>query len=124
MNRIKNLEKQLIVNDYEGDEENDAINLNSSKQIAMNKTLNEIVKIPTLSSLSKIENIFDINPLFQCFGCSTHSKTGLKLNYFRDEQTEQVFSFFELDKEFTSFVDILHGGVLGKKLRLIFFFFF
>ena len=63
-------------------------------------------------NLRPIENIWETQMEFKCFGCSTHSKFGLKLTFQRDD-AEQVYSSFEISEHYTSFESVVHGGILA-----------
>jgi acyl-coenzyme A thioesterase PaaI-like protein len=63
--------------------------------------------------VKKIENIFEQDPQFNCFGCAHKNDTGLKLEFFYDEDAEEVFSITTLGNQYASFTGIVHGGIIS-----------
>ncbi|MDY6835104.1 MAG: PaaI family thioesterase [Chloroflexota bacterium] len=56
---------------------------------------NELISIP--------------NDDMNCFGCSPHNRSGLRMNFSAND--DAVFSWLTLEKQHVGFEDIVHGGI-------------
>ena len=65
-----------------------------------------------VDKMKKIENVFLQDPQFKCFGCAHKNDLGLHLEFFEDEETEEVFTVTTIKDSFVSFNGIAHGGTL------------
>ena len=61
--------------------------------------------------MRKINNIFVDLPEYRCFGCSPHNHHGLHLEFFSDDEKNEVFSVVEQTDDFHGFPGLLHGGI-------------
>ena len=61
--------------------------------------------------IREIENIFTDFPDYGCFACDPSNKRGLRMKFFADEDTGEVFTKMNLKKHFAGFPGILHGGI-------------
>jgi len=46
-----------------------------------------------------------------CFYCGTQNPIGLKLKFYLDEETQEVFTEYEASKLFVAFGNIMHAGI-------------
>jgi len=46
---------------------------------------------------------------YSCFGCSPSNSHGLKMEFF--EEGEEIVSFWNPDKKFEGYLNVLHGGI-------------
>ena len=59
--------------------------------------------------MRKIRNPFLSRDDYSCFGCSPKNECGLQLEFFEDN--DEVVSFWEPQKHFEGFDNVLHGGI-------------
>lgn len=59
----------------------------------------------------EIENVFIDLPGNNCFVCHPGNKLGLRLKFFADDDTGEVFTTFVPERHFNGFPGILHGGI-------------
>ncbi|NIP38533.1 MAG: PaaI family thioesterase [Candidatus Dadabacteria bacterium] len=59
----------------------------------------------------EIENIFTDFSDYGCFACDPSNKMGLRMKFFADDDTGEVFVKMNLEKHFEGFPGILHGGI-------------
>ncbi len=57
----------------------------------------------------KLKNPYAEYPGHNCFGCSPHNLTGLKMEFFKEG--DEIVSTWSPGKDFQGFHDILHGGI-------------
>ncbi|MGI9558833.1 MAG: PaaI family thioesterase [Thermodesulfobacteriota bacterium] len=59
----------------------------------------------------EIENVFIDLPGNNCFACHPGNEFGLKLKFYADDETEEVFTAVSPERHFNGFPGILHGGI-------------
>ncbi len=59
----------------------------------------------------EIENIFTDLPGNNCFACHPKNDMGLKLRFYADDETGEVFTTVSPRRYFNGFPGILHGGI-------------
>jgi len=59
----------------------------------------------------EIENIFADLPGNNCFACHPDNKTGLKLKFYADDETGEVFTIVRPERHFNGFPGVVHGGI-------------
>ncbi len=59
----------------------------------------------------EIENIFIDFPDYGCFACDPRNSLGLRMKFFADDQTDEVYTKINLEEHFCGFPGILHGGI-------------
>lgn len=59
----------------------------------------------------EIENVFVDLPGNNCFVCHPGNELGLRLKFFADDDTGEVFTTVEPERHFNGFPGILHGGI-------------
>lgn len=59
----------------------------------------------------EVENAFVDFPDNNCFACHPNNDLGLKLKFFADDDTGEVFTRIKPQKHFAGFPGILHGGI-------------
>ncbi len=59
----------------------------------------------------EIENVFTYLPGNNCFACHPENELGLKLRFYADDQSGEVFTTLTPEKHFNGFPGILHGGI-------------
>ncbi len=59
----------------------------------------------------EIENIFIDLPGNNCFACHPGNDIGLKLRFYADDETGEVFTRLSPERHFNGFPGILHGGI-------------
>ncbi len=65
----------------------------------------------------KIKNDFlDLTPDYKCFGCSPSNDIGLKLEFFKNKETGEVFTTWIPDERFAGYTNIVHGGIQATLL--------
>eukprot|EP01087_Luapelamoeba_hula_P024155 TRINITY_DN9094_c0_g1_i1.p1 TRINITY_DN9094_c0_g1~~TRINITY_DN9094_c0_g1_i1.p1 ORF type:complete len:217 (+),score=33.63 TRINITY_DN9094_c0_g1_i1:24-674(+) len=63
--------------------------------------------------LEPIDNYYNKDPDFKCFGCSTHNPHGLHLIPLYDEASDEVVAHFTASDHMVSFPNVVHGGILS-----------
>ncbi len=61
--------------------------------------------------ITEIENTFSRTRDYNCFACGPHHPFGLRLKFFHDDQTDEVFTRLKPKSLFAGFPGILHGGI-------------
>ncbi|NIP29298.1 MAG: hypothetical protein GTN99_01105 [Candidatus Dadabacteria bacterium] len=61
--------------------------------------------------IREIENVFTDFSDYGCFACDPSNKMGLRMKFFADDKTGEVFTRINLQKHFEGFPGILHGGI-------------
>ena len=61
--------------------------------------------------IREIENVFTDFPGYGCFACDPRNKLGLRMKFFADDETNEVFTRINLAKHFSGFPGIMHGGI-------------
>ena len=61
--------------------------------------------------IREIENIFVDFPGYGCFACDPGNEHGLRLKFFADEDTGEVFTKYTPEQHQEGFPEILHGGI-------------
>eukprot|EP01116_Phalansterium_solitarium_P008131 TRINITY_DN2146_c0_g1_i2.p3 TRINITY_DN2146_c0_g1~~TRINITY_DN2146_c0_g1_i2.p3 ORF type:complete len:175 (-),score=58.79 TRINITY_DN2146_c0_g1_i2:210-734(-) len=61
----------------------------------------------------QLDNVFWADPEFNCFGCGQRNAHGLKLRFFVDDSTQEVFTRCTIGADHTSFSQVGHGGILA-----------
>lgn len=59
----------------------------------------------------EIENVFTDFPDYGCFACDPRNKLGLRMKFFADDASNEVFTRIKLAKHFSGFPGIMHGGI-------------
>lgn len=59
----------------------------------------------------EIENVFVDLPGNNCFACHPNNEIGLKLKFYADDETGEVFTVLSPERRFNGFPGILHGGI-------------
>ena len=59
----------------------------------------------------EIENVFSDFPDYNCFACGPRNEHGLRLRFFADDETGEVFTTFAPREHFSGWPGIVHGGV-------------
>ncbi len=59
--------------------------------------------------MQKIKNPYINIPGYNCFGCSPVNPHGLRMEFFLENN--EVICFWEPDKSFQGYSDVLHGGI-------------
>ncbi len=59
----------------------------------------------------EIENVFVDFPGYGCFACDPRNNLGLRMKFYADDETEEVFTRIKPEEHFAGFPGILHGGV-------------
>jgi len=57
----------------------------------------------------KLKNPYAEYPGYNCFGCSPHNPTGLKMEFFKEG--DEIVSTWSPGNDFQGFHDVLHGGI-------------
>ena len=57
----------------------------------------------------KLKNLFEKHTNYNSFACSAQNQYGLKLNIIQDG--DSCYSDFKLDRMYTGFPNIIHGGI-------------
>ena len=63
----------------------------------------------TTNICEKLKNLFEKHTNYNSFACSAQNKYGLKLNIIQDG--DSCYSDFKLDRMYTGFPNIIHGGI-------------
>ena len=63
----------------------------------------------TINICEKLKNLFEKHTNYNSFACSSQNKYGLKLNIIQDG--DSCYSDFKLDRMYTGFPNIIHGGI-------------
>lgn len=61
--------------------------------------------------IREIENVFTDFPDYGCFACDPSNKRGLRMKFFADDDTGEVFVKINLQSHYAGFPGILHGGI-------------
>lgn len=61
--------------------------------------------------IREIENVFLDFPGYGCFACDPKNQLGLRMQFFADLGTGEVFTKINLEEHFSGFPGILHGGI-------------
>jgi len=61
--------------------------------------------------IREVENSFLDFPGNNCFACHPNNNHGLKLQFFADDDTREVFTKIKPEIHFNGFPGILHGGI-------------
>ena len=61
--------------------------------------------------IKEIENVFSGFPGYNCFACAPHNEHGLRLKFFHDQETGEVFTTVSAEEHFCGWPGIVHGGV-------------
>ena len=61
--------------------------------------------------IREVENSFIDFPGNNCFACHPNNNHGLKLKFFANEETGEVFTKIKPETHFNGFPGILHGGI-------------
>jgi acyl-coenzyme A thioesterase PaaI-like protein len=61
--------------------------------------------------IREIENVFTDFPDYGCFACDPRNKLGLRMKFFADDDSGDVFTRINLAKHFAGFPGIMHGGI-------------
>ncbi|MGI9535062.1 MAG: PaaI family thioesterase [Thermodesulfobacteriota bacterium] len=61
--------------------------------------------------IREVENSFIDFPGNNCFACHPNNNHGLKLNFFANDETGEVFTKIKPETHFNGFPGILHGGI-------------
>ena len=61
--------------------------------------------------IREIENVLSDFPGYNCFACGPNNAHGLRLKFFHDQQTDEVFTTFCAKEHFCGWPGIVHGGV-------------
>ena len=61
--------------------------------------------------IREVENSFIDFPGNNCFACHPNNSHGLKLKFFANDDTGEVFTKIKPEKHFNGFPGILHGGI-------------
>ena len=67
-------------------------------------------------AIREIENPFVDIEDYNCFACGPENKIGLKMRFFVDEETGEVFSKLKPRSDLAGFPGVLHGGVQATLL--------
>lgn len=59
----------------------------------------------------KIKNPYETLPGYCCFGCSKGNHNGLHLEFWFDEQANEVFTKWKPMDHLQGYVNVLHGGI-------------
>lgn len=59
----------------------------------------------------EIENVFTDLPGNNCFACHPDNRFGLRLRFFADDDTGEVFTTLTPERHFNGFPGIVHGGI-------------
>lgn len=59
----------------------------------------------------EVENVFTDMPGNNCFACHPNNASGLRLRFFADDDTGEVYARIKPDQHFAGFPGILHGGI-------------
>ena len=59
----------------------------------------------------EIENVFSDFPDYNCFACGPRNEHGLRLRFFADDETGEVFTTVAPKEHFSGWPGIVHGGV-------------
>lgn len=62
-----------------------------------------------VTSMKKIFNPYALQPGYNCFGCSPHNPTGLKMEFY--ETDESIISEWVIGADYCGYKDVLHGGI-------------
>ncbi len=61
--------------------------------------------------IREINNVFTDFPDYGCFACDPRNKLGLRMKFFADDASGEVFTKINLAKHFSGFPGIMHGGI-------------
>ncbi len=61
--------------------------------------------------IREIKNVLSGFPGYNCFACGPHNEHGLRLKFFHNQQTDEVFANFCPQEHFCGWPGIVHGGV-------------
>ncbi len=61
--------------------------------------------------IKEIENTLSHLPGYNCFACGPRNEHGLRLKFFHDQATDEVFTTVYPDEHFSGWPGIVHGGV-------------
>lgn len=61
--------------------------------------------------IKEIENVLSGFPGYNCFACGPRNEHGLRLKFFHDQRTDEVFATFRPEEHFCGWPGIVHGGV-------------
>lgn len=61
--------------------------------------------------IKEIENVLSGFPGYNCFACGPHNEHGLRLKFFHDEETDEVFTTVFTEEHFSGWPGVVHGGV-------------
>ena len=61
--------------------------------------------------IKEIENVLSGFPGYNCFACGPHNEHGLRLRFFHDQETDEVFTTVRPEEHFCGWPGIVHGGV-------------
>ena len=61
--------------------------------------------------IREIENVLSGLPGYNCFACGPHNEHGLRLRFFHDRETDEVFTTVSPEEHFCGWPGIVHGGV-------------
>ena len=64
--------------------------------------------------MRKINNPFSVMPGYNCFACAPDNPIGLRLEFFEDG--EEFVSYWEPDKNYQGWNNVLHGGIQATLL--------
>ncbi|WP_462137272.1 PaaI family thioesterase [Candidatus Mycalebacterium sp.] len=59
----------------------------------------------------EIENVFIDLPGNNCFVCHPQNEFGLRLKFYADDDTDEVFTTLTPERHFNGFPGIVHGGI-------------
>lgn len=61
--------------------------------------------------VKEIENVFSDFPGYNCFACGPRNTHGLRLRFFLDDETNEVFTKVAPEEYFSGWPGVVHGGV-------------
>ena len=61
--------------------------------------------------ITEIENVFSDFPDHNCFACGPENSHGLRLKFFQDHCTNEVFTVVNPEEHFAGWPGIVHGGI-------------
>lgn len=61
--------------------------------------------------MREIENVFSDFPGYNCFACGPRNIHGLRMRFFLDDETNEVFTKVSPEEYFSGWPGIVHGGV-------------
>lgn len=59
----------------------------------------------------EVKNVFTGMPDNNCFACHPNNPSGLRLKFYADDETREVYTRIKPDRHFAGFPGILHGGI-------------